>query len=765
MTRGVSPGSPNGNPSPGPGPGPVGSNPVIDRTEIQSPEEIKQSQELSNKPTRPPAQIEGYSIQFLLGAGAFGEVWVGVDKTTGRKVAIKFYTQSASFDAQALSREVEKLAFLSADRYVVQLLDVGWDSKPPYFVMEYVESGSLDDYLKANGPLAPSDAVDIFRDVATGLLHAHGKGVLHCDIKPANILLDQDHKPRLADFGQSRMSTEQTPALGTLFYMAPEQADLEAAPDVKWDVYALGAVLYCLLTGLPPHRNDTTINQIDTAKHLADRLARYRTAIQHNPPAQQHRSVRGVDRRLAEIIDRCLAADPLDRYSNIQEILDALRSRDLAKRRRPLLMVGLLGPLLLSILMILFGSAGYSSAMRDSAKAVREKLVQSNRFAARLVAKGVSLELEAYFREIGDLAKSPEILSQTREILDDSDAQKFLAELAPAKLVNGNAKPEPKAELNRYPLNVALKATLGEKLNSLQLRHSRIQSILICAPSGTQLAIFTNDKTSRGNPMGENFAHRSYFHGDTSELKTIADPPKHIEATSLSSPFLSTLSQEWKIGVSAPLYEDGRFLGVIAITVVMDEIASLEGGTTQQYAVVVESRPGENQGTLIQHPLYGQMRKILTKEEFTQFLVRSREEKVPLPENPLEMKPLYRDPLGALDEGKAYERQWIACAQPVLRDAGAANRSVDSGLVVIVQEDYASGMETVSRLGTRLLWGAAIAISLVAATIIALWLLVLRMLREPSPHRPTARNSTSDPTPINQSSTLSETKPLPPHVG
>ena len=88
-------------------------------------------------------------------------------------------------------------------------------------------------------------------DVATGLVHAHGKGVLHCDLKPANVLLDQDGKPRLADFGQSRLSTEQAPALGTMFYMAPEQADLAAAPDVRWDVYALGALLVLHVDGRP----------------------------------------------------------------------------------------------------------------------------------------------------------------------------------------------------------------------------------------------------------------------------------------------------------------------------------------------------------------------------------------------------------------------------------------------------------------------------------------------------------------------------------
>jgi eukaryotic-like serine/threonine-protein kinase len=740
----------------------------IDRTEQQSPEELRQAVELSTKPTRPPAQIEGYQIQYLLGAGAFGEVWVGIDKTTGRRVAIKFYTQSASFDAEALSREVEKLAFLSADRYVVQLLDVGWDSKPPYFVMEYVESGSLDDFLKHHGPLPPSDAVEIFREAAIGLLHAHGKGVLHCDIKPANILLDQDNRPRLADFGQSRMSNEQTPALGTLFYMAPEQADLEAAPDVKWDVYALGAVLYCMLTGLPPHRNDTTVNQIDTAKHLAERLARYREAIQESPPPQQHRRIGGVDRRLAEIIDRCLAAQPRDRFSNVQEIIDALKARELEKRRRPLLMVGFFGPLLLSLLMIAFGWAGYSRAMRESATAVREKLVQSNRFAAQLVAKGVSLEIENYFTEVEDLAHAPEILERAKQILHDAQANEILMELTPRRVLDGKAKPEQKAMLASNPSVESLKTNLVDKLHALRRLHPRIASLLVCSPSGSQLAMVTDDKTIE-NALGDNFAHRSYFHGGNGELprEQIADPPVHVQSPSLSSPFVSRSTGEWKVAISAPLYDGERFLGVVAITVVMDAIASLEGGSTQQYAVVVENRSGENQGTLIQHPLYRQMRDKQKSEnqpvqEFSKFLQKCREEKVHLPQDPLQMNAFYRDPLGKLPEGKAYDRQWIACAEPVLRRNHADGEQIDSGLVIIVQEDYASGMETVSRLGSRLLWGAALAISVIAATMVGLWLLVLGMLKEPPVKIRSVQSRASDPTPINQAKTLSETKVIPP---
>ena len=149
--------------------------------------------------------------------------------------------------------------------------------------MEYLERGSLADRI-AEGPLPVEEAVAMLRDVATGLVHAHGKGVLHCDLKPANVLLDQDGKPRLADFGQSRLSTEQAPALGTMFYMAPEQADLAAAPDARWDVYALGALLYCMLTGGPPHRTGETVDEFERTPDLAQRLARYRQSIEQSPP-------------------------------------------------------------------------------------------------------------------------------------------------------------------------------------------------------------------------------------------------------------------------------------------------------------------------------------------------------------------------------------------------------------------------------------------------------------------------------------------------
>ena len=137
-----------------------------------------------------------------------------------------------------------QLARLYGDPGIVQLQDLEPDASPPYCILTYAEGGSLADRLK-DGPLPVSEALHIFRDAATALAYVHAKGIIHCDLKPGNVLRDARGKALLADFGQAHLASDLTPALGTFFYMAPEQADLSVTiPDTRWDVYAPGGPLF-----------------------------------------------------------------------------------------------------------------------------------------------------------------------------------------------------------------------------------------------------------------------------------------------------------------------------------------------------------------------------------------------------------------------------------------------------------------------------------------------------------------------------------------
>src|SRR6185369_7287576 len=263
-------------------------DPLLTHTPRQDDAARAHAAALSAPRVAPPARVAGYEVVRCLGEGAFGSVWLASERNTGKQVAVKFYSHRRGIDWSLLNREVEKLAALYTSREIVGLLAVGWDADPPYYVMEYLAHGSLAKLLEL-GPLPPLEAVRIATAVTQALVHAHRQNILHCDLKPANVLLDADNSPRLADFGQSRLSHEQTPALGTLFYMAPEQADLAATPDVRWDVYALGAILYTSLVGTPPHRNDDTVSKIDAASELELRLAHYRHSIRSAPPPAEHR--------------------------------------------------------------------------------------------------------------------------------------------------------------------------------------------------------------------------------------------------------------------------------------------------------------------------------------------------------------------------------------------------------------------------------------------------------------------------------------------
>ncbi len=656
------------------------------------------------KPTTAPAQVPGYLIRSFLGSGAFGEVWAGVDRKTGRNVAIKFYTRRSSLDLTLLSREVEKLAALSADRYVVQLLDVGWNADPPYYVMDFIVSGSLEDELARDPKISVDKAVDIFKECAVGLVHLHGKGILHCDLKPGNILLDQDHKPRLADFGQSRLSHEQTPSLGTLFYMAPEQADLKAVPDARWDVYALGALLFRMLTGGPPHRDAGLVEKLESADGIDDRLAAYRKALANAPVPTAHRRAPGVDRMLADIVDRCIAVDPDKRFRSVHSVLLALRQREHAHARWPLMIVGLLGPFLLLTGMSIFGWNFYRHAVAQTNQAVMEKAIESNQWAAQLAARSAGEQIDNYFWAVERMSVDAEV----RRILNELLADGAITDLR-RRLADPNRNTDPALAADRqafidHALRRQLQTLLEKKIKDPL--NPEVASWFICDRWGNQLAAkFKGDVT--GQTIGSNFSWRSYFNADvidsvSNEIKpkylVEEDPDKrrHISVSHLSGVFQSQGTAEWKVAFSTPIMVDGVFVGIVALTTTMGNFIDFNN-QEQQYAMLVDGRIGKNRGVILEHPKLRQRISTLPNTKLDEFRID-----VDRIENGAS---IMQDPL--TDEAnQSQSKQWVAAMAQVQRTSrdrdDAPEQASTTGLAVIAAQDYDAVTQPVRSLEKQL---------------------------------------------------------------
>ncbi len=649
---------------------------------------------LSLRGGRPPAPVPGYERAAYLGRGAYGEVWVATDSNSGRKVAIKFYTRRGGTDWAALAREVEKLRYLFNSRHVVQLLRVGWDSDPPYYVMEYLENGSLEDLLRA-GPLPVGQAVSVFREIALGLVHAHNKGVLHCDLKPANVLLDHDRRPRLADFGQARLAHELAPALGTLFYMAPEQADLTATPDARWDVYALGAVLYRMLTGGPPHRDDPQSGTLPADGALADQLAAYRTLIRTSPPPAAHKEVPGVDAGLAAVVDKCLAADPARRYPNPQAVVTALDAWRLARVRKPMLAVTGLG---FAALLLLVGGIG-ALLFRDALSTATDELVQraldGNRFAAKSAAERLGLQVQYRWQVLETEARDPQLRA-------------WLATPA-AGFKDGNH-------------GAALDAWLAKRKAKYdpQLDDSSRSGVWFAgARDGLQYGTAPPYPQHRFKYRG----YRDYFHGLGKEFAAQTGPPPGV----ITKPHRSIafrrqikeVDEFWTVAFSVPVWAHaepgGDPLGILGLTLDLRGQTRIEGDR-ERFAVLVDTRPDATgrPGLLLRHPYLERFHDPEGKEQLPLYYA-DRVVAWAKGAEPGTAWADYADPAGG-----AFAGEWLTAAERVrvTDDAGA---SVETGLVVLVQERRAEVLDPVAELRGRLGLGAAAASLAVLAIVAAMW--------------------------------------------
>ena len=278
-----------------------------------------------------------YRILSLLGRGGFGFVYQAEDKHLNEQVAIKELFPALIGDEAILKRflaEAKATLRLTHER-IVRTYHVFEEGDNYYIVMECMAGGSLEARLQRQGHLPVQEAVRIAAEVCEGLRYAHQRGVVHCDLKPANILFDKRGGAKVADFGVAHVSEQtlsrswQTPAgfvAGTLPYMSPEQVD-GVREDPRVDVYALGAVLYRMLTG----RTYLAFDARETPRAQVENVQRICSEQPQPPSAHRRRLPAWLD----GVVLKALAKQPEQRYATADDLQAALLQRERAAATIP----------------------------------------------------------------------------------------------------------------------------------------------------------------------------------------------------------------------------------------------------------------------------------------------------------------------------------------------------------------------------------------------------------------------------------------------
>ncbi|EKU77696.1 Stk1 family PASTA domain-containing Ser/Thr kinase [Veillonella seminalis] len=259
-----------------------------------------------------------YKIISKIGVGGMADVFKGEDTLLGRPVAVKILHSNFAGDDDFVARfkcEAQAAGKLSHPN-IVSMYDVGFDQGYHYIVMEYIKGETLKEYITRHERLSIDNAVKFTIAIAEGLEHAHAMGIVHCDIKPHNVLITKQGRIKVTDFGIARAMNAGTTMMytnsimGSAHYLSPEQASGKPV-NGSTDIYSLGAVLYEMLTGRVPYEGETPISV--ALKHVRERLI---------PPTRYNPSIPTL---LEAAVIKALAKRPEDRFSNITEMIAALR--------------------------------------------------------------------------------------------------------------------------------------------------------------------------------------------------------------------------------------------------------------------------------------------------------------------------------------------------------------------------------------------------------------------------------------------------------
>jgi eukaryotic-like serine/threonine-protein kinase len=273
--------------------------------------------------------VEGkYKIERMLGRGGMGTVYLAHDLTLDREVAIKVLFPDAAQDEQGVLRfqQEAKTAARLDHPNIIPIYRVESEAGLNYFVMKYVSGTSLEDVLEENQPLATDYIQRVLWEAACALGHAHSRGVVHRDVKPANIMFDHDGRVMLTDFGISKALQAATGftatgmIIGTPHYMAPEQAKGQSV-DGRADQYSLGVVGYRMVTGELPFAGDSIHTVL------------YKQIFEHAPPAKSRRPE--IPDHVSAAIGRAMSKDPDERFATTEAFATAVLPEQPVRAAQP----------------------------------------------------------------------------------------------------------------------------------------------------------------------------------------------------------------------------------------------------------------------------------------------------------------------------------------------------------------------------------------------------------------------------------------------
>jgi predicted Ser/Thr protein kinase len=304
-----------------------------------------------------------YRSPITIGRGGMGDIYRATDEVLGRAVAVKVLAEQYAQDEDCrarFTREALTAARLSAEPNTVTIFDVGEHDGRPFIVMEYLSGGSLETKLR-EGPVPVGQALEWLEQTAAALDAAHRHGIVHRDVKPANLLLSRDGEIHVSDFGIASVAglesvTLTGTVLGTAGYLSPEQADARQATAAS-DRYSLAVVAFELLTGSRPFEADSI-----TAEALAHVRAPVPSACGRNPR---------LPCSLDAVFERALAKDPEERYPTCGELVADLRAAIAEAEPKTAVLSPLIGPAArrrrsawpLATLMALLALAGLAAAL------------------------------------------------------------------------------------------------------------------------------------------------------------------------------------------------------------------------------------------------------------------------------------------------------------------------------------------------------------------------------------------------------------------